>query len=100
MQTFIVHGKNRAGELSKLTGALASKDVNVLITALGVNGQGVACFVANDDMVAETALKDAGFEFKMFPALTIRLNDKPGMVAEVGRLLGDQGINIECWIPV
>ncbi len=42
MQTFIVHGKNQSGELAKLTGALALKDVNVLITALGVNGQGVA----------------------------------------------------------
>jgi hypothetical protein len=100
MQTFIVHGKNRSGELAKLTGALASKDVNVLITALGVNGQGVAAFVANDEMSAQTALKDAGFEFKMFPALTIRLNDVPGMAAEVGRKLGDQGVNIECFLPI
>ena len=100
MQTFIVHGKNRSGELAKLTGALASKDVNVLITALGVNGQGVAAFVANDEMSAQTALKDSGFEFKMFPALTIRLNDVPGMAAEVGRLLGDQGVNIECFLPI
>ena len=100
MQTFIVHGKNRSGELAKLAGALASKDVNVLITALGVNGQGVAAFVANDEMSAQTALKDAGFEFKMFPALTIRLNDVPGMAAEVGRKLGDQGVNIECFLPV
>lgn len=100
MQTFIVHGKNRSGELAKLTGALASKDVNVLITALGLNGQGVAAFVANDEMSAQTALKDAGFEFKMFPALTIRLNDVPGMAAEVGRKLGDQGVNIECFLPI
>ena len=100
MQTFIVHGKNRSGELAKLTGALASKDVNVLITALGVNGQGVATFVANDEMSAQTALKDAGFEFKTFPALTIRLNDVPGMAAEVSRKLGDQGVNIECFLPI
>jgi hypothetical protein len=100
MQTFIVHGKNRSGELAKLTGALADKNVNVLITALGVNGQGVAAFVANDETAAQTALKGAGFEFKMFPALTIRLNDTPGMAFDVTRKLGDQGVNIECWLPV
>jgi hypothetical protein len=100
MQTFIVHGKNRSGELARLTGALAEKDVNVLITALGVNGQGVAAFVASDESMAQTALKGAGFEFKMFPALTIRLKDMPGQAAEVSRLLGDQGVNIECFLPV
>ncbi|MGH2711837.1 MAG: hypothetical protein ACRDH9_11625 [Actinomycetota bacterium] len=100
MQTFIVHGKNRSGELAKLTGALAAKNVNVLITALGVNGQGVASFVASDEAAAQTALKEAGFEFKTFPSFTIRLNDMPGMAADVCRKLGDQGVNIECWLPV
>jgi hypothetical protein len=100
MQTFIVHGKNRSGELAKLTGALAAKNVNVLITALGVNGQGVAAFVCSDEAQAQTALKDAGFEFKMFPALTIRLNDTPGQAADVSRKLGDQGVNVECFLPI
>jgi hypothetical protein len=100
MQTFIVHGKNRSGELAKLTGALAENNVNVLITALGVNGQGVAAFVASDETSAQTALKGAGFEFKMFPALTIRLNDMPGMAAKVTSLLGNQGVNIECFLPI
>lgn len=100
MQTFIVHGKNRSGELAKLTGELAAKNVNVLITALGVNGQGVAAFVTSDETLAQTALKAGGWDFKMFPALTIRLNDKPGMAADVTRKLGDQGVNVECWLPV
>jgi hypothetical protein len=100
MQTFIVHGKNRSGELAKLTGELAAKNVNVLISALGVNGQGVASFVASDETMAQTALKDGGWDFKMYPALTISLNDKPGMAANVSRLLGDQGVNIECFLPV
>jgi hypothetical protein len=100
MQTFIVHGKNRSGELAKLTGALSAKNVNVLITALGVNGQGVAAFVASDEASAQAALKDSGFEFKMLPALTIRLNDMPGQAADVARKLGDQGVNIECFLPI
>jgi hypothetical protein len=100
MQTFIVHGKNRSGELAKLTGELAAKNVNVVINALGVNGQGVAAFVASDETLAQTVLKDGGWDFKMFPALTISLNDKPGMAANVTRLLGDQGVNIECFFPI
>lgn len=100
MQTFIVHGKNRSGELAKLTGELAAKNVNVLISALGVNGQGVASFVASDETLAQSVLKDGGWDFKMFPALTISLSDKPGMAANVSRLLGDQGVNMECFFPV
>jgi len=100
MQTFIVHGKNRPGEMANLTGVLASKNVNVLITALGVNGQGVAAFVASDESSAQTVLKDAGYQFKTFPAVTIRLTDKPGQAAEISRLLGDQDVNIECFLPV
>ena len=100
MQTFIVHGKNESGELARLTGALADKNVNVLITALGVNGQGVAAFVASDETMVQTALKAGGWDFKMFPALTVRLNDKPGQAALITRKLGDQGVNIECFLPV
>jgi hypothetical protein len=100
MQTFIVHGKNRPGEMAKLTGVLASRNVNVLITALGVNGQGIATFVASDESAAQTVLKDAGYQFKTFPAVTIRLTDQPGQAAEISRLLGDQDVNIECFLPV
>lgn len=100
MQTFIVHGKNRAGEMANLTGALASKSVNVLITALGLNGQGLASFVASDETAAEAALKEAGFEYKTFPAVTVRLDDMPGQAAEISRRLGDQGVNIECFLPI
>ena len=100
MKTFIVYGKNRSGEMATLTGALSSKNVNVLITALGVNGQGVAAFVASDEDAAQTALTDAGYEFKTFPALTVRMTDTPGQAHHVTRMLADQGINIECFLPV
>jgi len=100
MKIFIVQAKNRSGEMATLTGALSSKKVNILITALGVNGQGVAAFVASDEDAAQTALKDSGYEFKTFPALTVKLADTPGQAGEITRLLGDQGINIECFLPV
>lgn len=100
MKTFIVHGNNRPGDMAKLTGALASKNVNVLISALGENGRGLASFVASDEDSAQTALKDAGFEYKMWPTLTVRLNDKPGQAAEISRKLGDEGINIESFFPI
>lgn len=100
MKTFIVHGKNESGEMARLTDALATKNVNVLISTLGIDGRGVAGFVASDETVAETAVKEAGFEYKMFPALTVGLADKPGMAAEISRKLGDQGVNIECFLPI
>jgi hypothetical protein len=100
MQTFIVRATNRPGELANLTGALASKDVNILISALGVNGQGVACFVCNDESSAQTALKEAGFDFQTVPTVFVRLLDRPGQSFEITRKLGDQGINIQSFLPV
>lgn len=100
MKTFIVHGNNRAGELAKITGALASKGVNVLISAFGENGRALAGFVASDEMSAQEALKDSGFEYKTWPTVTVRLSDTPGQIAEISRKLGDEGINIQCFLPI
>lgn len=100
MQTFVVRAANRPGELANLTGALAAKKVNILITALGVNGQGCAGFIASDERTAQSVLKDSGFDFETFPALTVKLPDKPGQAAQIGQLLGDQGVNIQCFLPV
>ena len=100
MKTFIVHGNNRPGDMAKLTGALASKNVNVLISVLGENGQGIASFVASDEDSAQAALKDVGFEYKMWPTVTVRMKDMPGQAAEISRKLGDEGINIESFFPI
>lgn len=100
MQTFIVKLANRPGELANLAGALASKDVNILISALGVNGQGGACFVCNDEGTAQTALNDAGIQFQAVPTVFVKLVDRPGQSFEVTRKLGDQGINIQSFFPV
>jgi hypothetical protein len=100
MQTFVVKATNRPGELATLTGALASKNVNILITALGVNGQGVAGFIASDENTAQSVLKSSGYDFEAFPTLCVKLVDEPGQTAQIGQLLGDQGVNIQCFLPV
>ena len=100
MQIFIVKRTNRPGELANLTGALASQKVNVLITALGWDDNGMAAFVANDEPAARRALDEAKYEYTMLPTLTVGLRDVPGQAAEVSRLLGDQGVNIQCFLPV
>ena len=100
MQTFIVQLTNRPGELANLTGALGSKDVNILISALGVDGQGGACFVCNDESTAQTVLKGAGIKFQTVPTVFVRLLDQPGQSFEITRKLGDQGVNIQSFFPV
>jgi hypothetical protein len=100
MQTFIVKGANRPGELANLTGALASEHVNVLITVIGFDGQGVAAFVCNDETAARKALDGAKYEYKLLPTVTVRLRDEVGQAAEISRRLGDQGVNIQCFLPV
>ena len=100
MKAFIVKGTNRPGELANLTGALAAQDVNITIAAFGVNGQGAAGFVASDETNVHTILQDSGYEFESFPTLTVQLPNRPGQIAEIARLLGDQGVNILCFLPL
>jgi hypothetical protein len=100
MQTFVVRGTNRPGELANLAGALASRNVNVLLTVLGMDGQALAGFICSDEESARSALEEAGYEHQAYPTVTVRLADRPGQAADVARKLGDQGVNIQCLFPV
>ena len=99
-QTFICQLTNRPGELANVTGALASKDVNILIAGIGINGQAGVCFICNDESTAQTALQSSGVKFQTVPTVFVRLLDQPGQSFEVTRRLGDQGINIQSFFPV
>jgi hypothetical protein len=100
MQWFIVEASNRPGEFARHAGEVAKRGINLAnVVCLGIGDRGGAAFYATDEAGLRSALNDAGIGFREVSAVSARLEDKPGTVAEATRRLGDAGVNIELLVP-
>ena len=100
MQWFIVEASNRPGEFARHAGEVAKRGINLAnVVCLGIGDRGGAAFYATDEAWLRSALSDAVIGFREISAVTARLEDKPGTVAEAARRLGDAGVNIELLVP-
>lgn len=100
MNAFIVELENRAGEMARVTEVLAKREVNILVSGLGLNGRGAIAFVANDEERARSALREAEIAYREVPVVHVRMEDRPGQAARTSRRLADAGVNIQVWLPV
>jgi hypothetical protein len=100
MSAFTVELENQPGELARLCEAMASSGVNLLLCATTHGGSGVVAFIADDEASAQAVLDDAGIEYLMRPALTVRLQNLPGTGAAIFRRLADAGVNVDLLLPV
>jgi hypothetical protein len=100
MSAFTVELENQPGELARLCEAMASSGVNLLLCATTHGGGGVVAFIADDEASAQAVLDDAGIEYLMRPALTVRLQNLPGTGAATFRKLADAGVNVDLLLPV
>ncbi|HEV8595277.1 MAG TPA: ACT domain-containing protein [Thermoplasmata archaeon] len=96
MKEFKVFVSNKAGELARVTEALATQAVN--IKALASEGGSSKAFlrvVTGDVATTEKALKNAGLDFELNEILDVELMDRPGELAKIARRLARQGVNVE-----
>lgn len=101
MQWFIVEATNRPGEFARHAGEIAKRGINLAnVVSLGIGDRGGLAFYAKDESGLRSALNDAGIGFREVSAVTAKLEDKPGTVAEAARRLGDAGVNIELLAPL
>lgn len=100
MSAFAVELKNQPGELARLCEAMASSGVNLLLCATTHGGSGVVAFIADDEASAQAVLDSAGIEYLIRPALTVRMENLPGVGAETFRKLADAGVNVDLLLPV
>lgn len=95
MKEFKVFVADKAGELARVTEALANSAVN--IRAIASESKHDASFlrvVTNDVSTTEKALSTAGLKFELSDILEIELIDRPGELAKVARRLARAGINV------
>ena len=95
MSVFTVDLKNRPGELARLCEAMAGRGVNLILCATTHGEDGTVAFIADDEASAEAALADAGIGYARRPALTIRMENQPGIGAATFRKLADAGVNAD-----
>lgn len=100
MSAFTVELGNSPGELARLSEAMASSGVNLLLCVTTHGNSGTAAFIADDEAAAQAVLDGAGIEYLLRPAVTVRMENLPGAGAATFRKLADAGVNVELLVPV
>jgi hypothetical protein len=100
MNAFLVRMEHRPGEMARVCAVLARNGVNVLITAIGCDGHGIAGFVTGDEAAARSAFAEESIEHVETAVIHVRMDDTPGQAATIAGRLAEAGVNIDFWMPV
>ena len=100
MSAFTVEVGNQPGTLSSLCEAMADRGVNLLLCATTYGDSGIIAFIADDEVSAMMVLDNLGLQYEVRPALTVRMENSPGVGAETFRKLSDADINVDLLLPV
>ena len=91
-----IFAENKPGKLEKITGVLAKEGINILgFSIISVKDFGVIKFLVDQPERAYQKFKERGFTVAKVPCLGIELEDRPGGLYEVVKLISSKGINIE-----
>ena len=100
MSAFTVELANQPGELARLCEAMAASGVNLLLCATAHGDSGVVAFIADDEVRAQAVLEAAGIEYQIRPAVTVKMDNRPGVGAATFRKLADASVNVDLLLPV
>ena len=88
--------ENREGRLESVTDLLAKNNINIACLALADTSEyGVLRLIVSDPDKAKAALKEAGYSSRLTEVLGVRLEQVPGSVNKLTKVLAADGINIE-----
>ncbi len=88
--------QNRPGELANFCEALAAADVNILALATAEAGEyGAVRLLVDDVSRAREVFREKGVAHTSIEVLVATLDNHPGQLAQIARLLSDNKINIE-----
>lgn len=92
---FSVFLVNKPGVLAQVTGALAREKVNlVAMTLVDAQEHGVLRFVAEQPVLARQVIARLNLPATETDVLLLDLSNRPGALADVATLLGENHINI------
>jgi hypothetical protein len=100
VSAFMVELKNQPGSLADLCEAMATRRVNLVLCGTTHGDAGTVAFIADDDAAARAALAGAAIEFTERPALSVRMQNRPGAGAATFRRLANASVNMDLLLPV
>lgn len=88
--------ENKAGRVSEITDILGEIGVNIRGFSVSDTAEyGILRLVVDRPDEAKAALKERSFTVKESDVLCIKLEDSPGALAKVLKLVSEAGVNIE-----
>ncbi len=88
--------ENRAGRLAEIAKLLADNDINLRSLSVADTSRfGVLRIIVDDPDSVEQILRKKGLAVSLTSVLSVKMDDRPGGLAEVLKVLADNCINIE-----
>ncbi len=88
--------ENKAGRLAEVADVLGGKGINIRALSLAdTTDFGILRLIVNDREGAKKALKEAGFTVGITQVIAVEVEDKPGGLAKILKVLASEGIIVE-----
>jgi ACT domain-containing protein len=88
--------ENRPGRLAEVTEAIAKNGINIRALSIADTTHfGILRIIVENPNEVEKMLHDMGMTVSITSVLAVKLEDRPGSLAEVLKLLADENITIE-----
>ena len=96
IQQISIFVENKAGRLAEVVGLLAEHQIDLRALSLADTSDfGILRIIVNDGEKASAVLTEAGCIYTVSDVLAVAIQDKPGGMAGVLKLLGEAGISLE-----
>ena len=91
-----IFAENKPGRIERITGILKEAQINIrAITIAGSEGFGVIKLLVDKPDIAYQRLAAEGVPASKKTILALLMDDRPGGLHRIARILGDRNINIE-----
>jgi len=91
-----VFSENKSGMLADITAMLAKAEIDIEVLTIADTAEfGVLRFIVDAPKKALAVLKLEGFVASLTPVIALKMNNTPGSLAKIAKLLGDAEISIE-----
>lgn len=96
VQQISVFLENKYGRLAKVTEVLGENDINIRALSIADTSDfGILRIIVNKPDEANKVLKSAGFTVSITDVIAVEMDDHPGGLARVLKILETNGVNIE-----
>ena len=95
MKTVTIVADDKVGLLADISYILAKANINIeSLNVDVVGGKAVIMLSLKDDAKARSALEASGYKVSSENTVVVKLEDKPGELSKITRMLADNKINI------